>query len=249
MICETTKVFKTFVVYVYALLLQRGVFLYNEAMNDSPSFQTQECSNPDCGFRFPSLIGANELTTCPKCGSPLHSAGQAYPRHFVGEGQRPPNPLELHILLDNIRSLYNVGSIFRTAEALGVAKLHLCGMTATPENPRLAKTALGAEKLVDWEHHNNGLWAARSLRKQGFKLWSIEGGERSESLFEMGIPDGVRKIALVIGNELAGVDPDILAISDRILYIPMLGEKESLNLTVAFGIAAYFVRYLKGSPE
>lgn len=167
-----------------------------------------------------------------------------YPRHFVAEGRIPPNPLEVHVLLDNIRSLYNVGSIFRTAEALGVTKLHLCGMTATPENPRLAKTALGAETLVDWEQHNNGLWAARSLREQGFELWSIEGGERSESLFETGIPDGARKIALVIGNELAGVDPEILALSDRVLYIPMLGEKESLNLTVAFGIAACFVRYL-----
>ena len=227
-----------------APLFERGVFLYNDAMNDSfPLFHTKECANTDCGFRFPSLIGANELDTCPKCGSPLHLAGSAYPRHFVGEGQRPPNPLELHILLDNIRSLYNVGSIFRTAEALGVAKLHLCGMTATPENPRLAKTSLGAETLVEWEHHNNGLWAARLLREQQFDLWAIEGGERSESLFEMGNSPVEGKIALVIGNELAGVDPDILAISDRILYIPMLGEKESLNLTVAFGIAAYFVRY------
>lgn len=213
-------------------------------MNDAPLFHTHECSNTDCRFRFPALIGATELEECPKCGSLLDLAGQAYPRHFVGEGQRRPNPLELHILLDNIRSLYNVGSIFRTAEALGVTKLHLCGMTATPENPRLAKTSLGAEKLVAWEYHNNGLWAARMLREQQFELWSIEGGERSESLFEMDIPAVARKIALVIGNELAGVDPDILSISDRILYIPMLGEKESLNLTVAFGIAAYFLRYL-----
>ena len=190
------------------------------------------------------MIGASGLDTCPKCGAPLQEAGDAYPRHSVGEGQIPPNPLELHILLDNIRSLYNVGSIFRTAEALEVTKLHLCGMTATPENPRLAKTALGAEKLVAWEQHNNGVAAARLLRQQQFGLWAIEGGERSESLFEMPHPVGARKIALVIGNELAGVDPEILAISDRILYIPMLGEKESLNLTVAFGIAAYFVRYL-----
>lgn len=218
--------------------------MYNDVMNNAPLFQTQECSNADCGFRFPSLVGTRELITCPKCGSPLHLVGQAYPRHIVGEGRVPPNPLEVHVLLDNIRSLYNVGSIFRTAEALGVEKLHLCGMTATPENPHLAKTALGAETLVDWEYHNNGLWAAQLLREQQFNLWAIEGGERSASLFEMGIPDGARKIVLVIGNELAGVDPDILAISDRILYIPMIGEKESLNLTIAFGIAAYFVRYL-----
>jgi len=231
--------------HLRAPLLERGVFLYNNAMSKPPLFHTQECTDPDCGFRFPALVAENDLKTCPKCGSPLHSAGQAYPRHSLGEGQNPPNPLEVHVLLDNIRSLYNVGSIFRTAEALGVQKLHLCGMTATPENPRLAKTALGAEKLVAWEQHNNGVAAAQLLRQQQFELWAIEGGERSASLFEMPHPVGVRKIALVIGNELAGVDPDILSISDRILYIPMLGEKESLNLTVAFGIAAYFVRYLE----
>lgn len=213
-------------------------------MTKTPLFQTLECTDTTCGFRFPTLIGTQTLDVCPKCGARLHLAGAAYPRHSVGEGQVPPNPLEVHVLLDNIRSLYNVGSIFRTAEALGIAKLHLCGMTATPENPRLAKTALGAETLVNWAYHNNGLWAAQLLREQQFDLWAIEGGERSTPLFETGIPDGARKIVLVIGNELAGVDPDILAISDRILYIPMRGEKESLNLTVAFGLAAYFVRYL-----
>ena len=158
-----------------------------------------------------------------------------------------PQSLEIHVLLDNIRSLYNVGSIFRTAEALGIAKLHLCGMTATPENPRLAKTALGAETLVTWQHHNNGVRAAKMLREQGFALWAIEGGERAVSIYEAGLSAETGKVALVIGNELAGVDPDILAISDRVLFIPMLGEKESLNLTVAFGVAAYFVRYLGAS--
>ena len=157
----------------------------------------------------------------------------------------PPNPLKVHVLLDNIRSLYNVGSIFRTAEALGIAKLHLCGMTATPENPRLAKTALGAETLVDWAHHNNGVRAAEMLKTEGFAIWAIEGGKGSVSIYEAGLSPDVGKVALVIGNELAGVDPDILALADQVLYIPMLGEKESLNLTVAFGVAAYFVRYLK----
>jgi tRNA G18 (ribose-2'-O)-methylase SpoU len=214
-------------------------------MSKTPLFHTQECSNADCQFRFPSLISEKMLDTCPKCGAPLHSAGEAYPRHSVGEGQRPPKPLELHILLDNIRSLYNVGSIFRTAEALGVAKLHLCGMTATPENPRLAKTALGAETLVNWTYHNNGVRAVEMLRTEGFKFWAIEGGEGSAPLFDASLSSQTQKIALVIGNELAGVDPGILALSDRILYIPMLGEKESLNLTVALGIAAYFVKYVE----
>ena len=214
-------------------------------MTKTPLFQTQECADAACGFRFPTLIGAQALDACPKCGARLHLAGSAYPRHSVGEGQVPPNPLKVHVLLDNIRSLYNVGSIFRTAEALGIAKLHLCGMTATPENPRLAKTALGAETLVDWAHHNNGVRAAEMLKTEGFAIWAIEGGKGSVSIYEAGLSPDVGKVALVIGNELAGVDPDILALADQVLYIPMLGEKESLNLTVAFGVAAYFVRYLK----
>ncbi len=213
-------------------------------MDSSPLFCIKECTDAACGFRFPGLVGKNDLAACPKCGSLLRSAGDRYPRHSVADSRKPLNPLELHILLDNIRSLYNVGSIFRTAEALGAAKLHLCGMTATPENPRLAKTALGAEKLVDWDYHPNGLWLARSLSRQQFALWAIEGGEYSEPLFEMAIPAGTQKVVLVIGNELAGVDPAILGLAEHIFYIPMLGKKESLNLTVALGIAAYFLRYL-----
>ncbi len=212
-------------------------------MAKTPLFQTLECANAMCGFRFPSRVESTP-TICPKCGAPLRSAGSVYPRHLLSEGQIPPNVLEIHVLLDNIRSLYNVGSIFRTAEALGVTKLHLCGMTATPENPRLAKTALGAETLVAWEQHNNGVQAAEMLRDNGFALWAIEGGERAVSLYEAALSADIGKVALVIGNELAGVDPDILTLADQVLFIPMLGEKESLNLTVAFGVAAYFVRYL-----
>ncbi len=145
----------------------------------------------------------------------------------------------MHILLDNIRSLYNVGSIFRTAEAVGAAKLHLCGMTATPKNPRLAKTALGAEEMVAWEYHNNALLAAQKLRDEGFALWALEGGDGAESIFGVSPPKPKSKLVLVVGNEMAGVDPEVLTLCKRVLYIPMNGKKESLNLAVAFGIAAY----------
>ena len=126
---------------------------------------------------------------------------------------------------------------------MGVQKLHLCGMTATPDNPRLAKTAIGAENLVLWEHHNNALVAAQTLVEEGYVLWAIEGGKDATLLFDAEIPSNHQRIVLVIGNELAGIDPETLKICERILYIPMQGSKESLNLTVAFGIAAYFLRY------
>ena len=212
-------------------------------MTSPVSFRTQECSNQDCRFRFPVLETAPRLDTCPKCGARINEIGITYPRHRVEREALAPHAPEIHLLLDNIRSIYNVGSIFRTAAATGITKIHLCGMTATPDNPRLAKTAIGAEKMVVWEYHLNGLLAAKTLAKAGISLWAIEGGEKATSLFDAKIPKDNRKIALIIGNELAGIDPEIMELTERILYIPMQGEKESLNLTVAFGIAAYYLRY------
>jgi tRNA G18 (ribose-2'-O)-methylase SpoU len=208
------------------------------------SFRTVECSNPQCRFRIPLLAGKSELSSCPKCGARLEARGAAYPRHRVRKTEAGFGSRSIRVLLDNVRSLYNVGSIFRTAEAVGIRKIHLCGMTATPENPRLAKTALGAEKMVSWEYQPNGVLAAEALRQQGFSLWAIEGGEQSVSLFDVSAPPKNERIVLIIGNELAGIDPEILRLAERILYIPMQGEKESLNLTVAFGVAAYFLRGL-----
>ena len=209
------------------------------------SFRTKECVNKVCSFRFPLQEGGVIVDSCPKCGAPLKDIGGAYDRHTVQKDAASSDAFEIHVLLDNIRSIYNVGSIFRTAESVGVQKLHLCGMTATPDNPRLAKTAIGAENLIAWKYHNNALDAARMLQEQGFLLWSIEGGEKAMSLFQTDISSESRKIVLVIGNELAGIDPEIMQISERVLYIPMQGQKESLNLTVAFGIAVYYLRYLK----
>ena len=211
------------------------------------SFRTQECTSKDCLFRFPLEESEAAITSCPKCGAPLKDVGVSYGRHIVQKESDDLPFLEVHVLLDNIRSLYNVGSVFRTAESVGVQKLHLCGMTSTPDNPRLAKTAIGAENLVAWQHHNNGLTAAQTLQKQGFSLWAIEGGKEAIPLFDIKIPQNNQRIALVIGNELAGIDPEIMEICERILYIPMQGHKESLNLTVAFGVAAYYLRY-QGDP-
>jgi len=183
------------------------------------------------------------MDVCPSCGAPIKKIDPSYQRHSVGRGNLIPRPVEIIAFLDNVRSLYNVGSIFRTAEAVGISQIHLCGMTPTPDNPRLAKTSIGAEKMIPWHYHKNGLVAAENLQDQGFELWAIEGGAEATPLFETKAPQDGQRIVLLIGNELAGVDPGILAICERILYIPMGGRKESLNITVAFGIAAYFLRY------
>lgn len=210
----------------------------------TPLFRSEECSNPSCRFRFPLIVGQDDVAQCPKCGAPLDAEKSiSYGRHQIAH-THAEQLSQMHVLLDNIRSVYNVGSIFRTAAALGVTKLHLCGMTATPEHPRLTKTAIGAEKAVPWAYANNALLVADELIARGFSLWAIEGGEGATSLFEMEIPQPNAKFSLVVGNEQTGVDPALLARCERILYIPMLGGKESLNVTVAFGIAAYYLRNL-----
>jgi tRNA G18 (ribose-2'-O)-methylase SpoU len=115
-------------------------------------------------------------------------------------------------------------------------------MTATPDNPRLAKTALGAEKRVSWQYYNNALDAAGQLKGKGYRLWAVEGGERAESLFDVTaeLPDS--PILLIVGNEVSGIDPELLNLCERVLFIPMYGRKSSLNVEVAFGIAAYHLR-------
>ncbi|TLN25658.1 RNA methyltransferase, partial [bacterium] len=139
-----------------------------------------ECSNPACGFRFPAPAAMN---ACPRCGAPL----RGLPNHAGLDSFNPrddiPSGSTLEALLDNIRSTYNVGAMFRTGDGAGLAHLHLCGTSPTPENPRVGKTALGAEFSVPWTWHANGLLAARQIKAQGRKLWALEIGPGSSSIF------------------------------------------------------------------
>lgn len=159
------------------------------------------------------------------------------------------SPLSAHsgpvveALLDNIRSLYNVGSIFRASDGAGLRCLHLCGITPTPENPGVAKTALGAEAAVPWCYHLNAVEAVRNLKQDGFQVWAMESSPRSVSLFDAVASVLPAPVLLVIGNELNGVDPEIINLCDTAVWIPMQGRKESLNAAIAFGIAAYTLRY------
>lgn len=203
-----------------------------------------ECTEPQCGLRFPAP-GTASIATCPRCGAPLW-AGQPFPAQRVEpEAAQAAGP-DLEILLDNLRSAFNVGSILRTADGAGVRRAHLCGITPTPDNPKVAKTALSAEFATPWAYATNAVERARALQAAGVPVWALEGGPRAVSILDArGELERLDALALVAGNELAGVDPALLAACDRVVSLPMLGFKRSLNVAVAFGIAMYLIRFMK----
>lgn len=151
---------------------------------------------------------------------------------------------EFVVLLENIRSLHNVGSIFRTADAAGASKIYLSGITPSPldrfgrPDPRLAKVALGAEKTVAWEKTSSAARTISALKKDNFMIVALEQDERSISYKRLK-PRKNAKIALILGEEVKGIRRTLLTKCDRIIEIPMRGKKESLNVSVAFGIAAF----------
>lgn len=160
------------------------------------------------------------------------------PHRMVSQSALP----RMEVLLDNIRSIYNVGSIFRTSDGAGISHLHLCGITPTPDNPKLKKTALGADETIGWTHYLNGCVAAQALKAQGMRLWALEGGDRSKPIHKASLDYDDKTVVLVVGNEVCGVDPGILDQCEKVLAIPMQGIKTSLNAAVAFGIAVYLLR-------
>jgi tRNA G18 (ribose-2'-O)-methylase SpoU len=138
--------------------------------------------------------------------------------------------------------LFNVGAVFRTADGAGVAPLYLCGITPTPAHPKLAKTALGAEAVVPWCACADGVVCAAALKAGGWRLWVLEGGATSVPLFTCPLPVDGRPLLLAAGNEITGIDPGLVELADQVVYLPMLGVKESLNVAVAVSIAVYWLR-------
>lgn len=143
---------------------------------------------------------------------------------------------DFYVVCDNIRSLENIGSIFRTADALGVTKIYLCGISGTPPNHKISKTALGAEKDIPFEYEKQTLRLIKKLKKDKISIISLEQSKRSISYNKL---KPKFPLALVIGHEVKGVSKSILKESDKIIDLPMQGKKESLNVSVAFGIAGY----------
>lgn len=147
----------------------------------------------------------------------------------------------IYLVLDNIRSGENVGSVFRTADAVGVTKIYLCGITPIPPHPKIAKSALGAEVNVAWEYHKQTWRLLKKLRDDGLSLVALEQAKNSENIFRHK-PLKNKNIALIVGNEVHGLSKKILSLADKIVEIPMCGKKESLNVAVATGIALYQLR-------
>lgn len=147
----------------------------------------------------------------------------------------------LHLLLDNIRSLYNVGSMFRTADGFGVDKIWLCGYTGTPEQNGLKKVALGAENSVAWEKVGQTWRLVERLKREGFFVVGLELAPEAVELKKLKIPPG-RAVALVVGNEVTGLSPALRRRLDAVVEIPMRGVKESFNVSVACGVALYELR-------
>ena len=148
--------------------------------------------------------------------------------------------LSVTVLLDDVRSLYNVGSVFRTSDAFRIERIILCGITATPENAlvEIHKTALGAEQTVSWHYEKNCLDAVRKLKEKGYSIVAVEQVENSTKLSDL-IVDKKIKYALVFGNEVKGVNENVVNECDIALEIPQFGTKHSLNVSVSAGIVIW----------
>lgn len=150
--------------------------------------------------------------------------------------EMPKNPVTL--VLDNIRSGHNIGSAFRTADAFALEKIILCGISSTPPTAEIHKSALGAEDSVEWSYSGDPAEAVRKLKEEGYCIISVEQTENSTMLQKIS-PEKGRRYALVFGNEVKGVDQQILDISDQVYEIPQFGTKHSLNVSVSIGIVVW----------
>ncbi len=146
----------------------------------------------------------------------------------------------LVVVLDNVRSLHNVGSVFRTCDAFLVEEIHLCGITSTPPHAEIHKTALGAEDTVAWQYFENAIDSVQALKQAGYRIYAAEQAEGSTDLCDLTIPSN-QKTALVFGNEVKGVQHAVLDLCDACIEIPQHGTKHSLNVSVSAGIIIWEV--------
>ena len=151
------------------------------------------------------------------------------------------------VILDNVRSMHNIGSVFRTADAFRIEKIYLCGITATPPNKEIRKTALGATESVDWEYAADILELVGKLKKEKYTILSVEQVDKSQSLSIYKL-DSEEKYAVIFGNEVEGVQQEVINLSDVCVEIPQAGTKHSLNVSVCAGIVLWeFFRKMDSS--
>ena len=151
---------------------------------------------------------------------------------------REAKKLPLVVVLDDVRSMYNVGSVFRTGDAFRIERVCLCGITSTPPSTEIHKTALGAEDSVAWQYYSSALEAIESLKADGYEVLSIEQAHGSTMLQDF-VPLSDKKYAVVFGNEVKGVHQEVVDASDGCLEIPQFGTKHSLNVSVTAGIVIW----------
>jgi tRNA G18 (ribose-2'-O)-methylase SpoU len=156
------------------------------------------------------------------------------------DGINPGNcgkvPFPLTVVLDNLRSAYNVGSIFRTAECVQASKMCLCGITPAPNHPKLSKTAMGTESRLAWQHFAKTEDAIRELKQNGLPIIALETTSQARSIYDY-VP--LQPVAVIMGCEALGIEDKVLSLADEVLYIPVYGWKNSLNVSNAFALAAY----------
>lgn len=213
-------------------------------------YEIRTCNS--CGLRYPITSGHPYGTRCPACMGDTrlnltrklnHEPGPR-PTHRsslednpTGAAPEAENRRRFSVLLDNIRSAWNVGSILRTADGFGFDHAYLCGISPTPENEAVTRASLGAEDAIPWSYHKDSVRLVKGLKKEGWRVHALEEDERAIPIH--GASTSTRPGVLILGNEVTGVDPELLDLCDAIHYIPMRGEKRSFNVAIAFGIAAY----------
>ena len=147
--------------------------------------------------------------------------------------------LPLIVVLDNVRSLHNIGSIFRTCDAFLIEAIYLCGISATPPHREIHKTALGAEEAVDWKYFETATQAAEHLQSNGYALWGVEQTHNSVSLEKFTVVASGRRFALVFGNEVHGIEQEVIDRCEGCIEIPQFGTKHSFNVSVSAGIVLW----------
>jgi 23S rRNA (guanosine2251-2'-O)-methyltransferase len=206
-------------------------------------FEIRICEN--CGLRYPIPQGHSFGTRCPHCLGETTLALQKSIDEEIARDESSESSMHadhLVVLVDNVRSAWNVGSILRSADGFGFSHAYLCGITPTPEQEAVQKTSLGAEDFVTWSHHKDAVKLVKGLRLEGWKIVGLEEDKRAIPLNQFAASIDQQPVVLIIGNEVTGVDPGLLKLCDEILHIPMHGQKRSFNVAVAFGVAAYALR-------
>jgi 23S rRNA (guanosine2251-2'-O)-methyltransferase len=202
------------------------------------SYEIRVCQS--CGLRYPLTEGHPFGIRCPHCLGETRvilkkGTGMESEREEVNSGKEVVRA----VLLDNIRSAWNVGSIFRSADGFGFSHAYLCGITPTPEVDGVRKTALGAEEYVTWSQHKDAVKLIKGLKHEGWKIGALEEDQRAIPISKFPSSRHSNPFVLILGSEVTGVDQELLDLADHIFYIPMRGQKRSFNVANAFSIAAY----------